>query len=288
MSICLSRKFAPLTDDLPRPLGSVLRSVLLLLLPLSLSGGAVVAQAADKTFTNSLGMYFVLIPAGTFMMGAGENEPVSGGERPRHRVTISKPFYLGRYEVTQEQWEAVMGENPSEFQGWFKGLFTRRHPVERVAWCDAQKFIERLNRKEGHTRYRLPTEAEWEYAAKAGSDYPYGDAAGRLKRYAWYDDNSGETTHPVGQKQPNAWGLHDMLGNVGEWVQDLYSDRYYSHSPDTDPQGPAAGYFFLDRVHRGGCWASGAWNCRPASRFGSSPGFRVVWFGFRLALSLDQ
>ena len=172
--------------------------------------------AAGMIYTNSIGMEFMLIPAGTFMMGS---EKGYADEKPQHRVTISRPFYLGKYEVTQAQWEAVMGNNPSRFDG-------RNNPVEQVSWEDVRVFIARLNAHEGHTRYRLPTEAEWEYAARAGSTsaYSFGDDAARLGQYAWYGDNSGKTTHPVGQKLPNAWGLHDMHGNVWEWVQGWYGD----------------------------------------------------------------
>jgi formylglycine-generating enzyme required for sulfatase activity len=146
-------------------------------------------------------------------MGANKNfEDASDDETPQHRVSISKPFYLGKYEVTQAQWEAAMGSNPSEFKG-------RDNPVELVSWEDAQEFISRLNRKEGHSSYRLPTEAEWEYAARAGSisAYNFGDDSGQLQSYAWYgEEHNAGSTHPVGQKQPNALGLYDMHGNVGE------------------------------------------------------------------------
>jgi formylglycine-generating enzyme required for sulfatase activity len=153
-----------------------------------------------------------------------------------------------------------------------------------VSWDDAQDFINRLNQKEGHKRYRLPTEAEWEYAARAGttSTYSFGDDASQLGRYAWHGDNSGDTTHPVGQKQPNAWGLYDMHGNVWEWVQDWYGEKYYSGSPSTDPRGPSSG---SNRVSRGGCLIIVAPPCRSAFRFGFSPGRRDGLLGFRLALS---
>lgn len=234
--------------------------------------------AADKTFTNSLGMEFVLIPAGSFTMGADKNfERAEDDETPPHRVTISRPFYLGKYEVTQAQWVAVMGSNPSKFKG-------RSHPVEQVSWDDAQAFVQRLNQKEGHDRYRLPTEAEWEYAARAGttSTYHFGDDASQLGRYAWYDKNSGETTHPVGQKEPNAWGLYDMHGNVWEWVQDWYGENYYRNSPSTDPRGPSSGSY---RVDRGGSWGDDAAYCRAAYRSSLSPANRYGSLGVRLALS---
>jgi formylglycine-generating enzyme required for sulfatase activity len=192
-------------------------------------------------------------------------------------VTISKPFYLGKYEVTQEQWEAVMGNNPSEFEG-------RSNPVEQVSWNGAQVFIRRLNQREGHNRYRLPTEAEWEYAARAGttSIYAFGDDTDILGQYAWFDDNSGGKTHPVGQKRSNGWGLYDMHGNVWEWVHDWYSDEYSSGRPSSDPRGPTSG---TRRVVRGGSWNSWARSCRSAGRASGTPGYCGVSVGFRLAFS---
>ncbi|MDR1043799.1 MAG: formylglycine-generating enzyme family protein [Candidatus Adiutrix sp.] len=232
--------------------------------------------AAEKTYTNSLGMEFILIPAGSFTMGADKKfEDATDGETPQHLVSISQPFYLGAYEVTQAQWTAVMENNPNIFKG-------RSNPVEMVSWDDAQEFIKRLNQQEGHSRYRLPTEAEWEYAARAGTTgaYSFGDDKDSLGRYAWYLDNSGEQTHPVGQKQPNAWGLYDMHGNVWEWVQDDYGN--YSSSSVTDPKGPSSGSF---RVFRGGSWNNSARACRAAYRNLSLPGYRYGSIGFRLALS---
>jgi formylglycine-generating enzyme required for sulfatase activity len=243
------------------------------------------AQAAEKTYTNSIGVEFVLIPAGSFVMGADKNEKkawnvekAGDAETPQHKVSIGKSFYLGKYEVTQTQWTAVMGSNPSHFKG-------QNNPVERVSWDDAQEFINRLNQKEGHTRYRLPTEAEWEYAVRAGttSTYFFGDDADQLGSYAW-KGNSGDTTHPVGQKQPNAWGLYDMYGNVWEWVQDWYGEEYYSGSPSIDPRGPSSG---SSRVVRGGGWYCSAADCRSAERRGNSPGYRSDILGFRLALSTE-
>jgi formylglycine-generating enzyme required for sulfatase activity len=203
--------------------------------------------------------------------------PACYNEKPGHRVNISKPFYLGKYEVTQAQWKEVMGNNPSYFKG-------RDNPVVDVSWYDAQEFIKRLNEKEGHTRYRLPTEAEWEYACRAGttSEYSFGDDRDSLGRYAWYEDNSEHKIHPVGQKEPNAWCLYDMHGNVLEWVQDWYDGEYYSHSPSTDPTGPSSG---LSHVLRGGGWCHSARDCRSVCRYGDSPDFRTNLFGVRLALS---
>ena len=230
-------------------------------------------SVAQKTYTNSIGVELVLIPAGAFLMGADAR---AANEKPPHRVRISRPFYLSKYEVTQEQWQAVMGNNPSEFKG-------KNNPVEQVSWEDAQEFIRRLNEKEGHGRYRLPTEAEWEYAARAGttSVWSFGDDADQLGQYAWYLDNSAETTHPVGQKKPNAWGLYDMHGNVFEWVQDWYGENYYASSPSADPSGPSFGY---SRVQRGGCWGCYPAGIRSTRRSSNPPGGRSSHVGFRLAL----
>ncbi len=231
------------------------------------------AQAAG--YTNSIGMNFVKIKAGCFSMGRDANfEDGNNDELPRHRVCIKKNFYLGKTEVTQAQWVAVMGSNPSEFKG-------RNNPVEKVSWHDVQDFIRRLNRKEGGSRYRLPTEAEWEYAARAGntSAYHFGDDKGALSQYAWYRDNSGKRTHPVAQKHPNQWGLYDMHGNVWEWVQDWYGENYYSSSPRTDPKGPESG---RSRVNRGGSWIDDARYLRSASRLVYSPSVRSYFLGYRL------
>jgi formylglycine-generating enzyme required for sulfatase activity len=237
------------------------------------------AFAAEQVYANSIGMEFVPIPAGSFVMGSdkGKDKEAGDDEIPQHQVTISKPFYLGRYEVTQAQWEAMMGNNPSKFQG-------RNNPVENVSWEDAQEFIKRLNAREGTNAYRLPTEAEWEYAARAGTTgiYSFGDDEASLGRHAWYDDNSDEKSHPVGQKAPNAWGLYDMHGNVYEWVQDWYDGFYYYKTPSENPRGLFIG---LIRVNRGGAWVHGAWGCRSAFRGNNSPDRRRSDIGFRLALS---
>jgi formylglycine-generating enzyme required for sulfatase activity len=211
---------------------------------------------------------FVRIEPGEFMMGS-ESGDADADEKPVHRVRISRPFEMGKYEVTQAQWEAVTGSNPSYFKG-------ADLPVERVSWDDAQQFIQKLNaQNDGHI-YRLPTEAEWEYACRAGST---GDYAGNLDAMGWYDKNSGHKTNPVGQKQPNAWGLYDMHGNVWEWCQDWYGENYYAQSPGADPQGPASG---SGRVTRGGGWIGPAAHCRSAFRIRNAAGFRYI-LGFRLA-----
>ena len=230
---------------------------------------------------NSIGMEFVLIGAGTFQMGSPVTEPGRwDNEGPVHEVTVSHQFYLGKYEVTQAQWQAVMGSNPSIFSGCGSNC-----PVEQVSWEDTQTFIAALNRREGVETYRLPTEAEWEYAARAGTQtaYSFGNTAGELDRYAWYGDGGGNAalgagTHPVGQKRPNAWGLFDLHGNVQEWVQDWYGG--YPHGAVTDPRGPSSG---ARRVFRGGSWNSGARYCRSAFRDDTRPGDRSRRIGFRLA-----
>lgn len=257
----------------PRQFAQGLLLSLAVLLPVS-----AIAQTG-KTFTNEIGMEFVRIKAGFFTMGSDENLDKEAGdyEKPQHRVTISQDFYLGKYAVTQDEWEAVMGSNPSEFKG-------KRHPVENVSWNDIQMFIQRLNAKEGTDKYRLPSEAEWEYAARAGtkSAYSFGDDASQLGQYAWFKDNSGDQTHPVGQKKPNPWGLYDMHGNVWEWVQDWFDVSYYASGTSIDPAGSSSG---IIRVLRGGSWNLPAKNLRSAARFGDTPDNRDEYGGFRLARS---
>ena len=218
------------------------------------------------TFTSStLGAKFVLIPAGTFMMGESD---------AAHQVTISRPFYMQTTVVTQAQWQRVMGYNPSYFD------FEDFCPVERVSWHDVQDFIRELNQQEGTYKYRLPTEAEWEYAARAGSTakYSFGDSVDELSDYAWYDKNSRMMLHPAGQKKPNAWGLDDMHGNVGEWVQDWHNS--YPSGSVTDPTGPSSG---SDRVFRGGSWCRDSKRCTSSSREFINPAVRLSFIGFRLA-----
>jgi formylglycine-generating enzyme required for sulfatase activity len=224
-----------------------------------------------KTLRNSIGMEFVLIPAGEFQMGSDDGEQ---DEKPVHRVRISKAFYLGEYEVTQGQWQAVMGNNPSRFKG------DPNLPVEGVSWDDVQEFIRRLNAKEGGTKYRLPTEAEWEYAARAGSTtvYSFGNNPSQLGKYAWYDSNAESKTHPVGQKRANAWGLYDMHGNVWEWVKDV-SISPYPPGFVTDPQGPLEGSY---PVIRGASWFNYAHSFRLAIRGRHAPHEGTSFLGFRL------
>jgi len=186
-------------------------------------------------------------------------------------------FKMSVYEITQGQWKAVMGNNPSYFSSCGDDC-----PLEDVSWNDVQDFIDNLNQQTGKN-YRLPTEAEWEYAARAGTTTKYycGDNRSCLRDIAWYRDNSDNQTHPVGQKAPNAWGLYDMSGNVWEWVQDWYDSDYYSSSPETDPQGPDSG---AGRVFRGGGWLNYE-GCRSSYRYGTRPSNGRNNLGFRLCLS---
>jgi formylglycine-generating enzyme required for sulfatase activity len=177
------------------------------------------STAAGRGFKNSVGMDFVWIPDGEYMRGSPGNEPGRGSdEGPQHRVILTRGFHMQTTEVTQGQWRSVMGNNPSGFQSGDD------YPVENVSWNDVQAFIRKLNGMESGVSYRLPTEAEWEYAARAGSRtrFYFGDDEGRLKDYAWYDANSSLRTQPVGRKKPNAWGLYDMHGNVWEWCSDWF------------------------------------------------------------------
>ena len=225
----------------------------------------------DYTLVLEAGFSIVRIPAGSFVMGSPEDEEGRRSNERQHEVRISQAFWMGKYEVTQGQWEAVMGDNPSHFSACGS-----RCPVESVSWDDIQEFIRRLNEQESGSgyAYRLPTEAEWEYAARAGTT---GARHGELDEIAWWYRNSGSQTHPVGQKVANAWGLHDMLGNVSEWTAD-WSGSYPSRSV-TDPQGPGTGSW---RVPRGGSWVHSAGDLRSANRGARPPGSRNEYVGFRL------
>ena len=225
---------------------------------------------------NSIGMKFTLIPAGEFNMGSEEYDD----EKPVHKVRINNPFFLGTYPVTQREWKAVMGDNnnPSDSKG-------DDLPVEQVSWDRVQEFIKKLNEKEGTDRYRLPSEAEWEYACRAGTTtrYSFGDSKSKLGDYAWYDDNSGSKTHLVGQKKPNPWGLYDMHGNVHEWVQDDWHDSYDGAPTDGSAWESGDG---ANRVVRGGSWFNFAGGCRSAIRDHYVPYFRYFYLGFRILQEL--
>ena len=240
-------------------------------------GSGELAPKEVTYYTNEVGMEFVLMPAGELLMGSPRGEPGrEANERPQHEVRITKAFYIGAHEVTQEQYAAVMGRNPSKFPG-------ARNPVERVSWHDAVEFCARLSEKDGRT-YRLPTEAEWEYACRAGSTtaYSFGDDPRRLDDCAWYSRNSEHRPHEVGLKLPNAWGLYDMHGNVWEWCQDWYADGYRSSAAE-DPTGPTSGSY---RCVRGGSWFDYPTPLRSAARGRDSPSNRPDDHGFRVVCAL--
>jgi formylglycine-generating enzyme required for sulfatase activity len=223
-------------------------------------------------------MVMCWIPPGEFLMGSPEDEEERDYDETQHRVKITQGFWLAKTPTTQAQWQAVMGNNPSRFQG-------EDLPVESVSWDDicgnesgTGGFLGALNELiPMGGRFHLPTEAQWEYACRAGTTEPY---YGDLDEIAWYDDNSDDKTHAVGQKKPNEWGLHDMLGNVWEWCSDWFGD--YDMLAVTDPAGPASG---SHRVYRGGFWRSYAGNCRVAARYYRDPGLSAYDVGFRPARS---
>jgi len=235
-----------------------------------------------KDFTNSIGMKFKDIRSGSYMMGTAtpkcpKDNPftsqdesaecmssVNKSETPQHKVKV-KSFYIATTEVTQGQWYEVMGTNPAEHKNGNPNM-----PVENVSWYDAQKFIKKLNKKEKTTKYRLPSEEEWEYAARAGSKgkWCFGDNESKLSQYTWYD---GSSTHPVAKKKPNRWGLYNMHGNVMEWTSSWYS-KTYKHSREHKV-----------KILRGGCYFDDAACTRSAYRIGNSRGSRKNYYGFRLA-----
>lgn len=223
----------------------------------------------DKKITNDLDMEFVYIAPGTFTMGSPEDEPGHRGDETQHQVTLTKGYYLQTTEVTQRQWQTVTDYNPSRFKN------CNECPVEQISWNNAQAFIKQFNSKDARNTYRLPTEAEWEYACRAGSvgAYGFGDDDEKLVDHAWYQSNSGGETHPVSSLKPNAWGLYDMHGNVWEWCAENPKEEV------TDPTGPSS---VVDRVLRGGSWGIPAAVCRSAVRYGNLPSSRVGSFGFRL------
>jgi len=238
---------------------------------------------AGKAWTvPELNLEMVPIAAGMFQMGSDNGRD---SEKPVHTVRITKPFWLGRYQVTQGQWEALMGNNPSHFKNIGKNA-----PVENVSWIDAMEFCRKLTERERATgrlpegyAYILPTEAQWEYACRAGTT---GDYSRVLDEMGWYQKNSDNQTHPVGQKKANAWGLYDMHGNVWEWCFDWYDIRYYANSPSSDPyaNSPGSDRLVLGsyRIIRGGSYSSTAEMCQSPFRSGGVTG-KIT--GFRLALS---
>ena len=241
----------------------------------SLPKPSVMDKDGNKEYTvNGVRFKMIAVAGGTFTMGAtSEQQNPDNDEKQTHTVTLSD-YYIGETEVTQELWAAVMGSNPSRFPG------NMQRPVERVSWNDCQTFIQKLNRLTG-ANFRLPTEAEWEFAARGGRNsrgYQYSGSS-NLGDVAWYYDNSSHTTHPVKTKSPNELGIYDMSGNVHEWCQDWYGD--YSSSSQTNPTGPSTGSY---RVGRGGSWLHIACSCRSAFRIYNAPDYRDDYLGLRLVL----
>jgi formylglycine-generating enzyme required for sulfatase activity len=269
-------------------------------------GGTVEQQV---TLADGVNMTMVLIPPGEFGMGSTAEEQAHfldqaeavndqrgldriPTEGPQHRVRLTRPFYLGKYEVTQAQWEAVMGSNPSQFND------DPSHPVEHVSWDDIQPFLAKLNvagtrgvpsakapYDVSRMRFTLPTEAQWEYACRAGTTTVWHCEGGEAKlgEYAWIKVNSDGKTHPVGELLPNGFGLHDMHGNLFEWCADRWAEDYYGQSPSNDPRGPPTD---SRRLNRGGAWSSLTRRCRSAKRSGDLPDLSNRHIGFRVALVL--
>ena len=246
------------------------------LVNLIINGGGE-SEDSNQTFTvNGVSFNMIAVEGGTFTMGATAEQASDAysDEKPTHQVTLSS-YYIGKTEVTQELWQAVMGSNPSGFSG-------ANLPVEKVSWEDCQIFIAILNELTGKY-FRLPTEAEWEYAARGGSKsqgYKY-SGSNTVDDVAWYPSNSSSKTHPVATKAPNELGIYDMSGNVLEWCSDWYSSSYYSSSSQYNPTGPASG---SRRVYRGGSWGSSARLCRVSYRDYNGPSYRFYNLGLRLAL----
>ena len=233
-------------------------------------------SSTEEPITNSIGMKLQLLPAGKFVMGS-DSPNAEADERPAHEVSLTQSFYIGMHEITQEQYEKVMGDNPSEKKA-------PQEPVANVRWNDAVEYCKRLsNSAEEKTAgrvYRLPTEAEWEYACRAGTTtkFRFGADESHLSEYAWFDESRSRSPQRVGQKKPNKWGLYDMHGNVSEWCHDRHGD--YPIDAVTDPLGPSSGAY---RVRRGGNWGGTARSCRSSNRYGFRPSARSRYLGFRLA-----
>ena len=248
----------------------------------ALAAAVACAATPAPTTTIALGggvtMEFILIKPGSFTMGSDENTG-DGDESPQHKVTITRPFYLGKFEVTQAQWTVVMGDDPSEFRGM-------QRPVDTVSWNDCQRFLAKLSEKTGR-KFALPTEAQWEFACRAGTatTWSFGDRDTSATDYAWLIGNSGGTTHPVGEKKPNAWGLHDMHGNVWEWCADFYAKHAYAAGDAVDPHGPPASE---GHILRGGAWGEHPNNARSAGRNAMGPDDRHNGTGFRCMLLVDE
>jgi len=253
------------------------------------SGGGAAAPIASKPVSNvgatgrsplqdtTTGMEFVRVPGGCFQMGDTFGDGYKD-EKPVHEVCVSN-FAIGKYEVTQGQWQAIMGNNPSNFSSCGSNC-----PVEKVSWNDTQEFIRKLNSQSGKG-YRLPTEAEWEYAARSGGKSEKYSGADTPDNVGWYNANSGRMTHPAGEKRANGLGIYDMTGNVWEWCNDWYDENYYQGTPPrNNPQGASSGQY---RVLRGGSWGDGPEDVRASRRGGGGPDNRYFISGFRLVLSQD-
>lgn len=254
----------------------------------NLAAAVDVPKEISLKVTDKITLKAVLIPAGKFLMGGPETDPNHYyDECPQHEVTLTESFYLGIYDVTEEQYEAVMGRNPSPTKG-------ATNPVENVTWADSVEFCRKLSETSGRT-VRLPTEAQWEYACRAGTTtrFSFGDDEAQLAEYGWYQDNSGLQSHPVGQKKPNPWGLYDMHGNVFQWVADTRAivATYGSALPVTDPQGPkqntgGRGGGPANHVLRGGSWVYPAQKSRSATRGFAGNGPWYFGYGFRVLVGV--
>jgi len=256
------------------------------------STGEPLRGQSDQQIINSIGMQLNRVPAGTYKMGSVRGNPDADLDESQHEVTITRDFFLGAYEVTQSQYEKVMGKNPSQFKREADGSKASDYPVEQVSWEDAKDFCDKLSQfpeeQLAGRVYRLPTEAEWEMGCRAGTQtaFSFGNEVSKLADHGWYEANSEGRTHKVGMKKPNLLGLHDMHGNVWEWVADWYIEHRVE--PVTDPQGPVLG---TDRVYRGGSWNYGPGYLRSANRTATRSNFRGFEFlsiGFRVALSPEE
>lgn len=234
-------------------------------------GGAPSGRGNEGFTDLTTGMEFVLVKGGCFSMGSNDG---GSDERPVHEVCVDD-FYLGKFEVTQGQWQKVTGSNPSSFKK------DDDYPVESVSWDDTQLYLRQLNQKSSSKSFRLPTEAEWEYAARSGGQQEKYAGGDNVDAVAWYDKNSGRSTHPVGQKQANGLGLYDVSGNVWEWTGDKYDSDYYGQSPKQNPTGTSVSFF--GRVYRGGSWNNEPGGVRSAVRSHDAPTTRYATLGFRLA-----
>ena len=246
------------------------------LVNLIINGGGE-SEFKNRTFTvNGVSFEMIAVEGGTFTMGATSEQGSDAydDEKPAHQVTLSS-YYIGKTEVTQELWQAVMGSNPSKFSG-------TNLPVEKVSWEDCQSFVIKLNELTGKN-FRLPTEAEWEYAARGGNKSNGFKFSGgnNIAEVAWYSENGNKISHPVATKAPNELGIYDMSGNIWEWCSDWYSSSYYTSSSQTNPTGPNSGSY---RVYRGGSWSGNDRYCRVSHRDSNYPSYRFNYLGLRLAL----